>query len=134
MKNLLLLILIIFSLSSCGEECYNAPQPVVFEFVNSNNENLIADGSLSPFYVRDENKNLVQTTTTSDHKIIIENIGAYNGTKKYTFYSLIREFNFDVESSEYKGGCNGFQIKKITFTGYAIDITDESGFYKIVLK
>ncbi|UOE37042.1 hypothetical protein [Chryseobacterium oryzae] len=134
MKNLLLLILIIFSLSSCGEECYNAPQPVVFEFVNSNNENLIADGSLSPFYVRDENKNLVELTTTSDHKIIIENIGAYNGTKKYTFYSPIREFNFEVESSEYKGGCNGFQIKKITFTGYAIDITDESGFYKIVLK
>lgn len=123
-----------FILTSCGDECYNAPQPIVFEFVNSENENLIANGTLTSYSIQDENNAGVQLTKTSDNKVIVENLGAYNGTKKYKFYSNVNLFDFSVESSEFKGGCDGFQINKLTFTGIGIDVTDENGYYKIVLQ
>lgn len=134
MKNIFLILISVFLLAACGEECYNAPLPVVFEIVNSNNENLIGNGNLGSFYIEEENKGKIELTKTSDNKIVLENVGAYNGTKNYTFYSAVRVFNFSIESSEFKGGCNGFQINKLSFTGIAIDVTDENGYYKIILQ
>lgn len=131
-----ILIFLIFSLTviSCGEECYNAPQPIVFEFVNSNGENMIANGTLGPFSITDEDQKGVQLTKTSDNMVLLENVGAYNGTKNYKFYSGVKNFDFSIESSEFKGGCDGFQIKKLTFTGIGIDVTDANGYYKIMLQ
>ncbi len=123
-----------FFMSSCGEECYNAPLPVIFEFVDDNGNNLITNGTLNPFSVMDENQVGVALTKTDDGKVILENVGIFNGTKNYTFYSPVRVFQFSIESSEYKGGCNGYQINKLTFTGIAIDVTDQKGYYQIVLK
>jgi len=134
MKKIFFLILLTVLLSACGEECYNAPQPIVFEFVNDNGENLITNGTLNPFSIKDENQAAVQVTKTDDDKIVLQNVGAYNGTKNYTFYSPVRTFNFTIESSEFKGGCDGFQINKLTFTGIAIDVKDTNGYYQIILK
>jgi hypothetical protein len=61
--------------------CYNAPQPIVFEFVNSNDENLITKGTLTSYSIAEENQTGIQLTKTSDDKVILENVGAYNGTK-----------------------------------------------------
>lgn len=119
---------------ACGEDCYNAPQPIVFEFVNSNDENLIANGTLTAYSIQDENHVSLQLTKTDDNKVILENVGAYNGTKNYTFYSSVKIFDFSIQSSEFKGGCDGYQINKLTFTGIAIDVTDEKGYYKITLE
>lgn len=74
-----------FVFTACGEECYNAPQPIVFEFVNSDGENLITNGTLSNYSIQDENHVNLQLTKTDDNKVILENVGAYNGTKNYTF-------------------------------------------------
>jgi len=134
MKKIICFLILTLVLISCGEECYNAPQPIVFEFVNANNENLIANGSLGTFYIKDENQANVPLTTTDDHKVILENVGVYNGVKNYKFYSSVRNFDFSIESSEYKGGCDGYQINKLTFTGIAIDVTDENGYYKITFQ
>lgn len=134
MKKIILFLLLIFVLTSCGDDCYNPPQPIVFEFVNANNENLVTNGTLSPFSVSDENQIGVQLTKTDDGKVILENVGAYNGTKKYTFYSSVRVFDFSIQSSEFKGGCDGYQINKLTFTGIGIDVKDEKGYYKIILQ
>ncbi|MCS3532017.1 membrane lipoprotein lipid attachment site-containing protein [Chryseobacterium sp. JUb7] len=134
MKKIFLFLLITFIFTACSDDCYNAPQTIAFEFVNSNNENLITNGSLGPFSISDENQNGVQLTKTDDDKIILENVGAYNGIKKYTFYSAVKIFNFSIHSSEFKGGCDGYQINKLTFTGVGIDVTDENGYYKIVLQ
>jgi len=123
-----------FIFTACGDDCYNAPQPIAFEFVNADGENLITNGTLSPFSVKEENQNGVQLTKTSDDRIILENVGAYNGTKNYTFYSNLKVFDFSIQSSEFKGGCDGFQINKLTFKGVGIDVTDEKGYYKIVLE
>lgn len=123
-----------FVFTACGEECYNAPQPIVFEFVNSNDENLIANGTLTLYNIQDENNTSIQLTKTDDNKVILENVGAYNGTKNYTFYSNVKVFDFSIQSSEFKGGCDGYQINKLTFTGIAIDVTDEKGYYKITLE
>jgi hypothetical protein len=123
-----------FLFTACGEECYNAPQPIVFEFVNSDDENLITNGTLSNYSIQDENNASLQLTKTDDNKVILENVGAYNGTKNYTFFSNLKVFDFSIQSSEFKGGCDGYQINKLTFTGIAIDVTDEKGYYKIILE
>ncbi|GEJ43406.1 MULTISPECIES: hypothetical protein [unclassified Chryseobacterium] len=134
MKKTFIFLLITLLFISCEKDCYNPPLPILFEFVNSNNENLIANGTLTNYSVQDENNMNVQLTKTSDNKVILENVGAYNGTKKYTFYSDIKTFDFSIQSSEFKGGCDGYQINKLTFTGINIDVTDEKGYYKIVLQ
>lgn len=134
MKNIFLFLLMAFVFTACGEECYNAPQPIVFEFVNSDDENLITNGTLSNYSIQDENHVSIQLTKTDDNKIILEKVGAYNGTKNYTFYSNVKVFDFSIQSSKFKGGCDGYQINKLTFTGIAIDVTDEKGYYKITLE
>jgi hypothetical protein len=79
---------------SCEKDCYNAPQPIVFEFTNSNNENLITNGSLTTYSVQDENNANVQLTKTSDDKVIVENVGAYNGTKIINFILILKTLIF----------------------------------------
>lgn len=134
MKKIFTFLVMALLFTSCGKDCYNAPQPIVFEFVNSNDENLITNGSLSSYSIVEENQTGVQLTKTSDDKIILENVGAYNGTKNYKFSSPIKNFNFSIQSSEFKGGCDGYQINKLTFTGVNIDVTDENGYYKIIFQ
>lgn len=133
MKKIFTFLLITILFISCEKDCYNAPQPIVFEFVNANNENLIANGTLTTYSLKDENNVSVQLTKTSDNMVILENVGAYNGIKKYTFSSNVKSFDLSIQSSEFKGGCDGYQINKLTFTGIDIDATDEKGHYKIVL-
>ncbi|EFK35367.1 Uncharacterised protein [Chryseobacterium gleum] len=134
MKKTFIFLLMTFLLISCEKDCYNAPLPIIFEFVNSDNENLIANGTLTSYSVQDENNMNVQLSKTSDNKVILENVGAYNGTKNYKFYSNIKNLDFSIQSSEFKGGCDGYQINKLTFTGINFDVTDEKGYYKIVLE
>lgn len=134
MKKIIPFLMVTFMLTACVEECYNAPLPIVFEFVNENGDNLIKNGAVNPFTIKDENQVAVQVTKTDDDRIVLENVGLFNGTKNYTFSSPVRTFNFSIESSEFKGGCDGFQINKLTFTGIAIDVKDENGYYKIILK
>lgn len=134
MKNIFIFLLMACILTACGEDCYNAPQTVAFKFVNADDENLITNGTLTAYSIKDENQVGIQLTKTSDDMVILENVGAYNGTKNYSFSSNIKVFNFSIQSSEFKGGCDGYQINKLTFTGVNIDVTDEKGYYKIVLQ
>jgi hypothetical protein len=134
MKKILLFLLPLLLFSACGEDCYNAPQPIAFKFVDSNDVNLITDGTLTNYSVKEENQTNIQLTKTNDDMVILENVGAYNGTKNYTFTSNIKNFTFTIQSSEFKGGCDGFQINKLIFTGIGIDVKDENGYYKIIFQ
>ncbi|HCA06361.1 hypothetical protein [Chryseobacterium sp.] len=134
MKNIFIFFLMALIVTACGEDCYNAPQTIAFKFVNADDVNLITNGSLTVYSIKDENQVEIQLTKTSEDMIILENVGAYNGTKNYSFTSNVKAFNFSIQSSEFKGGCDGYQINKLTFTGVNIDVTDEKGYYKIVLK
>jgi hypothetical protein len=134
MKKICTFLLITLLIISCEKDCYNAPLPVIFEFVNSNNENLITNGTLTTYSAQDENNVSVQLSKTSDNRVLLENVGAYNGTKKYKFFSNIKDLDFSIQSSEFNGGCDGYQINKLTFTGIDIDVTAEKGYYKIVLE
>lgn len=134
MKKIFIFLVITFLFTACGKDCYNAPQPIAFKFVDSNDENLIANGTLTTYSIQDENNVSVDLTKTSDNMVILENVGAYNGTKNYTFNSNIKTFKFSIQSSEFKGGCDGYQINKLTFTGVGIDVKDENGSYKIIFQ
>ncbi|WP_428068075.1 hypothetical protein [Chryseobacterium gambrini] len=134
MKKILIFLLPLLLFFACGEDCYNAPQPIAFKFVDSNDVNLITDGTLTNYSVKEENQTNIQLSKTNDDMVILENVGAYSGTKNYTFTSNIKNFTFTIQSSEFKGGCDGFQINKLTFTGIGIDVKDENGYYKIIFQ
>lgn len=134
MKKLFFFLITTFLFTACGKDCYNAPQPIAFKFVNANNENLITNGTLTNYSVKEENQKNIQLTKTDEDLLILENVGAYNGTKNYTFTSNVKNFTFTIQSSEFKGGCDGYQINKLTFTGVGIDVKDENGYYKIIFQ
>ncbi|NML71398.1 hypothetical protein HHL23_16535, partial [Chryseobacterium sp. RP-3-3] len=69
MKHIFIFLLIAFIFIGCGEDCYNAPQTIAFKFVNSNDENLITNGTLTAYSVKDENQVGVQSGQTH-HKLI----------------------------------------------------------------
>ena len=134
MKKIFIFLVITLLFTACGKDCYNAPQPIAFKFVDSTDENLIANGTLTTYSIHDENNVGVQLTKTTDNMVILENVGAYNGTINYTFNSNIKTFKFSIQSSEFKGGCDGYQINKLTFTGVGIDVKEENGSYKIIFQ
>ncbi|MEC3876853.1 hypothetical protein [Chryseobacterium salviniae] len=134
MKKIFIFFIMFFLFTACGEDCYNPPQPIVFEFVNAAGENLIANGALTTYSILDENNTAIQLTKTSENRILLENVGAFNGTKNYKFYSNVKLFDFSIESSEFNSGCEGYQINKLTFTGVGIDVKDENGYYKIIFQ
>lgn len=134
MKKIFVFLAIAFLFTACGETCYNAPLPIIFKFVDVNDENLITNGTITAYSIQDENNVAIQLTKTSDDMVILENVGAYNGIKNYKFYSNVKIFDFAIHSSEFNGGCDGYQINKLTFTGVGIDVTDENGYYKIILE
>lgn len=90
MKKIFTFLLILLLFISCEKDCYNAPQPIVFEFTNSNNENLITNGTLTSYSVQDENNVNVELTKTSENRVILENVGAYNGTKNINFILILK--------------------------------------------
>lgn len=134
MKKIFIFLIIAILFTACGEKCYNAPQPIAFKFVDANDVNLITNGTLTTYSVQDENHVGVQLSKTSDDMVLLENVGAYNGTINYTFSSNIKVFKFSIQSSEFKGGCDGYQINKLTFTGVGMDVKDEKGIYKIIFQ
>lgn len=136
MKNILICFLLAFIFTGCGKDCYNSPQTIVFEFVDANGENMITNGTLPTYYISENVSNGdqigVQLTKTDDNKVILEDVGAYHGTKYYTFYSGVKIFDFSIQSSEFNSGCEGYQINKLTFEN--VEVTDENGYYKIELQ
>ena len=82
------------------------------------------------------NSNGVQLKKTDDNKIILQEIGFFEGNKDYTvflaFPNEVKKFNFSVQSSKRTGNCAGYKIDAIDF----IDIVSgkDNGFYKIFLQ
>ena len=135
-KRLLLLFSIVIVLISCKEDCYSAPEPVIFEFVNAQGENLIKNGTLTNFAIQEEAQNGVsvgiQLTKTEDFKVKLENVGSFDGTKKYKFFSTIRFFDFSIRSSHVTTECDGFQIDQIDFD--SISAAKHNDHYRIILE
>lgn len=136
MKRIFSYLAILLFFISCSKDCYKAPEPIIFEFINTAGENLIQNGSLTQFAIsEDNNSNItpgVQLTKTNDNKIILERVGSFDGTKNYKFYSTIKFFNFSIESSKATDGCDGYQIRGVDFKN--ITATKEGNYYRIILE
>ena len=145
MKNIKIIFAISFFilLFSCrNDDCYTPPELVIFELLNSNNENIISNGSIDIPYIYAQqnvgngNSNGVQLKKTDDNKIILQEIGFFEGSKDYTlflaFQNEVKKFNFTVQSSKRTGNCAGYKIDAIDFTD--IVGVKENGFYKIFLQ
>ncbi|WP_265429693.1 hypothetical protein [Chryseobacterium sp. YIM B08800] len=134
-KKILLLLCFSLILVSCKKDCYTAPEKVVFEFVNSTGENLIQNGSLTTYNIMrktgQDSYTSVELTQTDDHKVILKNVGLFNGTQEYRFTAAPNIFFFSIKSSGVTTDCDGFQIDKIDFEN--VVATKENGYYRIVL-
>jgi len=135
LKKLLLVLCFSLILISCKKDCYTAPEKVVFGFVNSAGENLIQNGSLTTYSIMrktgQDSYTSVELTQTDDHKVILKNVGSFNGTQEYRFTAAPNIFFFSIKSSDVTTDCDGFQIDKIDFED--VIATKENGYYRIVL-
>ncbi|MBO6183604.1 MAG: hypothetical protein J6O88_02790 [Chryseobacterium sp.] len=136
LKKLLLLLCFSLILISCKKDCYTAPEKVVFEFVNSSGENLIQNGSLTTYSIMrktgQDSYTSVELTQTDDYKVILKNVGSFNGTQEYRFTAAPNIFFFSIKSSNVTTDCDGYQIDEINFED--VVTTKESGYYRIVLN
>ncbi|MBD3906362.1 hypothetical protein NAL32_16880 [Chryseobacterium sp. Ch-15] len=135
LKKLLLLLCFSLILISCKKDCYTAPEKVVFEFVNSSGENLIQNGNLTTYSIMrktgQDSYTSVELTQTDDYKVILKNVGSFNGTQEYRFTAAPNIFFFSIKSSNVTTDCDGYQIDEINFED--VVTTKESGYYRIVL-
>lgn len=131
----MLLLCFAFFTISCKKDCYTAPEKVVFEFVNSAGENLIENGNMTTYSIMRKTGQggytSVELTETEDHKVVLKNVGAYNGIQEYRFTSAPNIFFFSIRSSDVPTDCDGYQIDEINFQN--VLATKENGYYKIVL-
>lgn len=127
-------------LHSCKEDCYQAPAPTVFEFVSASGENLIQNGTLnsSAIVVQQDNGNGnmagINIEIRDDRKVVLKNVGLYNGTRTYHVYLTtepVKTFDFKISSSPRTDGCDGFTINNLIVEN--ITWSGENGYYKIVV-
>ncbi len=127
-------------LHNCKEDCYRAPEPTVFEFVNASGENLIQNGTLSSsgIVIQQDNGNGslagINIEIRDDRKVILKNIGLYDGTRTYHVYLTtepVKTFDFKISSRPRTDGCDGFTINDLTIQN--ISWSGENGYYKIVV-
>ncbi|MBW3522404.1 MULTISPECIES: hypothetical protein [unclassified Chryseobacterium] len=134
-KKFLLLLCFSLILISCKKDCYTNPEKVVFEFVNSAGENLIQNGSLTAYSIMrktgQDSYTSVELEQADDHKVILKNVGSFNGTQEYRFTAASNIFFFSIRSSNVTTDCDGHQIDEINFED--ISATKENGYYRIVL-
>lgn len=74
----------------------------------------------------------VELTQTDDYKVILKNVGSFNGTQEYRFTAAPNIFFFSIKSSNVTTDCDGYQIDEINFENFVA--TKENGYYRIVLN
>lgn len=127
-------------LQNCKDDCYTAPEPTVFEFVNSSGENLIQNGTLtsSKIIVQQDNGNGnfagINVEVRDDKRILLKNVGLFEGTRNYNVYlntDPIKTFNFKISSDRITGDCEGYKINNLTIEN--ITSSMDNGYYKIIV-
>ncbi len=136
-----ILFLLMLAVSCRKDDCFTPPEPVVFEFVDVNNQNILQNGTIdiSIITVQENTGNGnyygVSVRATEDHKVIPERIGHFNGSKNYLVIlnlpSQVKTFEFNVQSSAINGECTGYRIDQIGFSN--VTATTQPGFYRIVI-
>lgn len=133
----------ILFLSCRNEDCFTPPEPVLFEFVNSADENLLQNGiiDISKIVVQENagNSNFtkVNLTETAEKKVRLNNVGWFDGTKNYSVILIlpneIKQFDFAVNSTKINADCATYSTNEINFTN--INTTKINNYsYKIIVN
>lgn len=127
-------------LQNCKGDCYTAPEPTVFEFVNASGENLIQNGTLTSasIVVQQDNGNGnlagINVEVREDNRIVLRNVGLFDGTRNYNVYlttNPVKTFNFKISSDPLTGDCEGYKITGLTIEN--IPWSADNGYYKIIV-
>lgn len=133
----------LYFLSSCNNNddynaCFTPPELVIFEWVDENGNNLIENGVLNVSQINIKetlNGQVVRTIGFNivQNKMVLKEIGFFDGDKNYALNSPYIDFDFQVKSVEITGSCGGYKIDEITFDGISPE-TDGYFTYKIVIN
>ncbi len=123
---------------SCNEDdCYEPSKDIIFEFVNSNNENLIESGSIKVSNIavnKIVNANyhvgIYGNKVVNNRVVLHSTISRYDGTQEFMFITNLKLFNFHIVSSKV-ANCNAYTIHDITFD--SVNSTKYEEYYKITL-
>ena len=140
MKKILSCLILTFAVASCHKQgCFISPEQTVFELVNTGGENVIKNGTLpfSDVIISEDAGNGtfigMHYNLTKEKRISVEELGWFNGTKKYRFFTSDTTFNLSVKSLKIdSSGCNSFRIDEVKF--FNITGSKEKDFYKIIFK
>ncbi|MBO6213138.1 hypothetical protein [Algoriella sp.] len=131
------LLFSLFFISCNDDDCYQPSEKIIFEFVNSKNENLIENGSInvstiSITRILDENSSVgITGNKIENNKVILhEAISRFDGSANFLFTTNLKLFKFNITSSKMKD-CNGYTIKSINFDN--LNTSKSENTYKIVL-
>ncbi len=136
-----ILLLLLLFVSCRKDDCYTPPEPVVFEFLDANNQNILANGTIdiSKIVVKehlgDGKYQGVQLTAHENHRVKLELVGRFNGSKNYVGVINLpvktKTFEFGVKSSRIEGDCKDYRIDQIDFSSIAA--SKQPGFYRLVV-
>ncbi|PRD48063.1 hypothetical protein C5745_05990 [Sphingobacterium haloxyli] len=118
------------------QDCFTPPEPVVFEFVDAEGNNLITTGQLhnDNFEFREELGNdqneLVEHTIGVDDRVTLYSVGWSGGVEQFKFLSTIKSFSFLVKARNNKG-CGGTKIEQVTLDD--VEYQQKEGYFLITL-
>lgn len=129
----LLGFLLTFILVACNSDdemiyCFTSPQPVTLELVDEAGGNLIENGTLTFGNLKvkevlgeDQYKN-IPIQLLENNRVMVQEVGWFDGIKTYIFESPIQHFSFSVQSHEIVDShCGGFIVDAVNFDGVMVD-------------
>ncbi|NGM64139.1 hypothetical protein [Sphingobacterium sp. SGR-19] len=134
----LILACLCLLITACEKkDCFTPPEPVVFEFVDTEGNNLVTTGQLHKdnFEFREELGNheneLVEYGIREDDRISLPKVGWSDGVIQYKFLSTIKSFSFLIKATKNKG-CGGTTIEQVTLDD--VEYEQKEGYILVILE
>lgn len=132
----MILFLGLFLACKDSEQCFTPPQPVIFEFVDEDGNNMISNGLLHANnfefreYLGNMESRLVTYQISDDDRIQLDEAGWTAGVKQYEFLSIFNSFLIVVSAQE-NDGCGGTHIEDVAVS--EVEHEERNGYIQVTL-
>lgn len=138
MHKYFILVLIFSIFFSCKEDdCYEPSDDIVLEFVNENNENLIANGSIDITTISinkvinpNEHIGITGNSIINNKLVINSQISRFDGPQDFILSNNMKIIYFHIISSKVIN-CDSYNLHGITFD--SVNYSKQDNHYRITL-